>query len=97
MASSVDFMQFVLDQLQLAGEMTSKKMFGEYAVYCDTKVVGFICDDRLYVKPTDAGRAYIGEVTEGHPYPGSKPYFWIQDQLDDAHWLSGLVRVTAEA
>jgi len=70
-------------------------MFGEFGLYSDGKFFGMICDDRLFVKPTEAGRAHIRDVVEAPAYPGAKPTFLIEDRLEDAEWLSELVRVTA--
>jgi DNA transformation protein and related proteins len=96
MASSQSTAEYLADQMALAGEITSRKMFGEYALYCDTKVVAFICDDQLFVKPTDAGRKYIGEPELAPPYPGAKDYFLIGgDRCENQDWLSDLIRVTA--
>ena len=83
MASDLDFVQFVADQMAGAGPVAYRKMFGEYAVYCDGKVVALICDNQLYVKPTEAGRAFIGAVVEAPPYPGAKPSFLIGEQVED--------------
>jgi TfoX/Sxy family transcriptional regulator of competence genes len=96
MASDQDFVQFVVDQLEDAGTLTYRKMFGEYAVYAEGKVVALVCDNRLFIKPTEAGRSYIGEPVEAPPYPGAKGHFLIEDRLEDRDWLSGLVRVTAD-
>ncbi|MBQ7687396.1 MAG: TfoX/Sxy family protein, partial [Bacteroidaceae bacterium] len=52
MASNSDFVQYIADQCSGAGEITVKKMFGDYAIYCDGKIFGLICDDRFYLKPT---------------------------------------------
>ncbi len=90
MSSTQDFVQYVVDQLASAGELRYKKMFGEYCVYIDDKVFAFVCDNKLLVKPTDSGRAYIGNPTLAPAYPGSKDYFLIQDKLDDSAWLVGL-------
>ena len=77
--------------------MTAKKMFGEYGMYCDGKIVALVCDDQLFIKPSQAGRDYLGEVTDGEPFPGAKPYFLIEgDRWDDADWLAGLVKATAD-
>jgi DNA transformation protein and related proteins len=95
LASDPGFVEYVADQIADAGEISYRKMFGEYAVYCDGKVVALVCDDRLYVKQTEAGRAFIGEPIEAPPYSGAKPYFLIEDRLDDRPWVSELVRVTA--
>jgi TfoX/Sxy family transcriptional regulator of competence genes len=94
-ASDVEFVRYVCDQIAGAGLVTYRAMFGEYAVYCDGKVVALVCDDRFFVKPTQAGRAYIGDVVEAPAYPGAKPSFLIEDRLDDRAWLTELVRVTA--
>lgn len=95
MASDAEFVAFVCDQIADAGEIRSRKMFGEHAVYCDDKVVALVCDNRLFVKPTPAGRAFIGEPVEAPAYPGAKPSFLIEDRIDDRAWLTELVRITA--
>ena len=95
MASDIEFVQFVAEQVRRAGFVTWRKMFGEYALYCDQKVVALICDDQLFVKPTVAGRAYVGEITEAPPYPGAKPYFLIEDEFENGEWLTELIKRTA--
>lgn len=80
-----------------AGDVTFKKMFGEYGIYCGGKMVASVCDDKLFVKPTLGGRAHIGDVVEAPPYPGAKPSFLIPAQkLEDFEWLSELIKITAE-
>jgi DNA transformation protein and related proteins len=96
MASTQSTVDFIVDQISKAGKVSSRKMFGEYAIYCDGKVVALVCDDQLYVKPTDRGRAHIGEVELAPPYPGAKDYFLISGEYwDDADWLSELIAITA--
>ena len=92
-------MDFILDQVEGAGEVRARKMFGEYALYCDDKVVALVCDDTLYIKITEPGREFVGaHYAEGAPYPGAKPRMRIaEDLLDDRHWLSELIRLTADA
>ena len=98
MSSQQKTVDYILEQSAAAGSMTAKKMFGEYGLYCDGKVMAFMADDQLFVKPTEAGRAYLGEVIEAEAYPGSKMYFLIDgDRWDDAEWLAGLFKVTADA
>jgi TfoX/Sxy family transcriptional regulator of competence genes len=94
MASDTSFVEYVADQVHDAGAIRYRKMFGEYALYCDEKVVALICDNRLFVKPTAAGREYIGDVVEAPAYPGAKPAFLIEDRIDDREWLSELIRIT---
>ena len=95
MASDEAFIAFVVDQMGDAGRIVSRKMFGEYAIYCDDKVVALVCDNQLFVKPTEKGKDYIGDVVEAPPYPGAKQYFLVEDRLEDREWLSGLIRITA--
>ncbi|PKN19998.1 MAG: competence protein TfoX [Deltaproteobacteria bacterium HGW-Deltaproteobacteria-6] len=96
MSSDQSFVEFVTDQMGAAGSISYRKMFGEYAVYCDGKVVALICNDQLYVKPTEKGRAYIGDVREAPPYPGARMYFLIEDAYEDPEWISSLIRITAQ-
>jgi TfoX/Sxy family transcriptional regulator of competence genes len=74
-------------------------MFGEYALYCDEKVVALVCDDQLFVKITPAGRALVGQrYEEGTAYPGAKPSMLIgAEEIDDAERLCELIRLTADA
>ncbi len=94
MASDLTFVEYVLDQLDADCEVSYKKMFGEYGLYSHDKLFGLICDNRLFVKPTEGGRAFIESVVEAPPYPGAKPSLLIEDQIEDAEWLSELVRIT---
>jgi TfoX/Sxy family transcriptional regulator of competence genes len=96
-ASSASFVAMVCEQMRAAGDISTRKMFGEYAIYCGGKVVAFVCDDQLFVKPTPAGRVLLGSPTEAPPYPGAQPYFLIIDELDDGERLARLVTATAQA
>lgn len=90
-------MEFIVEQAEGAGLISTKRMFGVYCMYCDGKPVGFICEDQVLIKPTDAGRAYIGDVVETELFPGSKLWFSITDRFEDREWFAELVRVTASA
>ena len=94
MATDQSFVEFIVDQLENVGQITCRKMFGEYALYCEEKVVALVCDNQLFVKPTEGGRAYIGDVTEAPAYPGAKPSFLIDDRVEDRQWISELIRIT---
>ena len=93
MASNPDFVQYIVDQCSGAGEITAKKMFGDYGIYCDGKIFGLICDNGFYLKPTEAGRKLFRSEDLRPPYDGAKPYFYIED-VDDRDYLSDLVRAT---
>ncbi len=95
-ATKQDIVDYIVDQVCAAGRIETRKMFGEYALYCDHKVVALICDNQLFVKPTTGGQNFIGKIVFGSPYPGAKPWFLITGDLwDDSEWLSELIRVTA--
>jgi TfoX/Sxy family transcriptional regulator of competence genes len=96
MASDASFVEFVIDQIVDVGLVESKKMFGEYAIYCNSKVVALICDNQLFIKPTISGRTFIGNVVEASAYNGAKPSFLIEEGLDDSEWLSKLIKMTAD-
>lgn len=96
MSSDKNFVDFIVDQIKGAGDITYRKMFGEYAIYSDGKVVALICDNQLFLKPTKGGKDYIGSVTEAPPYPGAKMYYLIEDKFEDQRWLSELIRITAD-
>jgi len=94
MASEINFVDYVLEQIKNSGEVTAKKMFGEYGIYSDGKLFGLICDNKLFIKPTNSGRKFIGNVVEAPPYEGAKPSFLIEDKIEDSEWLSELVRIS---
>ncbi len=97
MGSSLEFVEFVADQVDESCDMSYRKMFGEYALYSKGKVVALICDEQLFIKPTEEGRAFIGNVVEAPPYPGAKNSFLIGDEIDDPDWLTELIRITERA
>ena len=94
MASDLNFVKFIVDQIESSGEVSYRNMFGEYVVYCKGKVVALVCDNQLFVKPTEAGRSFIGNVVEAPPYPGAKPAFLIEDQIEDKEWIGQLISLT---
>ncbi len=96
MASDKQFVEYVVEQASGAGKITAKPMFGEYGIYVDTKIFGLICNNKLFVKPTEAGRSFIGDVVEAPAYPGSKNFFLVEAQLEDRDWLAELIKSSAE-
>jgi TfoX/Sxy family transcriptional regulator of competence genes len=88
---------FIEDQLGGLSIRTAK-MFGEYGIYCDEKIVGLICDDTLYLKPAGIDAGLLAGTDLAPPYPGAKPYHRVPgDRLDDRDWLQEAVRATADA
>ncbi len=96
MASDQSFVEFVVEQMGDAGPISYRKMFGEYGIYCNGKIVALVCDNRLFVKPTEAGRRFIGDVVEAPAYPGARPSFLIEEQIEDREWLSHLISISAK-
>ena len=95
MASNADFVKYITEQCSGAGEITTRKMFGDYGIYCDGIIFGLICDDRFFIKPTEAGLSMVREKILQPPYEGAKPYLYIAD-VDNHEYLSQLVRQTCK-
>ena len=93
MASNSDFVQYIMDQCAGAGDISVRKMMGDYCIYCDGVIFGLICDNRLYIKETDAARPVLKEQVLAKPYPGAKDHFFIED-VDDRDYLVDLIRTT---
>lgn len=96
MSSDQKFVDFVAGQIKGAGEIVAKRMFGEYGIFSDGKIFGLICENKLFIKPTESGRKFIGKVVHLPPYPGAKPSFLIEDKIEDSDWLSELVRISVK-
>jgi len=97
MASDPEYVEFITDQINAECEISFRKMFGEYALYSKGKVVALICDNQLFVKPTNAGKEYIGQFVEAPAYPGAKPSLLIGEKIEDRQWLSELILITEKA
>ncbi len=97
MATSKETIAYIEDQL--AGlDVTTKAMFGEYALYCEGKVVGFICDDTLFIKPSSVDSAVLVGTYLAPAYPGSKDYNAVPGELlENRSWLQSAIRATADA
>ena len=93
MATQKSTVDFILEQIEAPVE--ARKMFGEYGLFCNGKMVALVCGDQLFVKPTAAGKAFAGALPEAPPYPGAKPYLLVDgDRWDDRDWLTQLIRRT---
>ena len=95
--SNADLVQYLVEQASKAGAVRARKMFGDYALYCNDKVVGLICDNRLYLKPLEPLIAVLHECDQqkGAPYEGAKPHYVISD-VDDRDYVSLLVKTVAD-
>lgn len=95
MANKQETLDLIAAQAVGSGDVRVKKMFGEAALYLDDVLVAMICDDRLFVKPTKAGHAMIGDPELAPPYPGAKDHFLISEaQIECQEWLCSLLAAT---
>ena len=98
MASSQKTVDYITEQIAAAGLITSRKMFAEYALYCNGKVIGFVCDDSLFIKPTNEGKAFLPEAKYAPAYPGGKMYLLIpEEKWEDRDFMVKLTTLTADA
>ena len=95
MASSEEFVQYAQEQLSQHHHISYKKMFGEYGIYCNGKIIGLVCDNQFFLKPTKAGAALLEESIEAPPYDGAKPYYLLEN-LENRQYLSQLIEATYE-
>ena len=93
MASDLSFVEYVSDQISENCGISYKKMFGEYALYSNDKVVALVCDNQLFVKSTKAGKEFIGNFVEAPAYPSAKPSLLIEE-IENSEWLSELILIT---
>lgn len=98
MATKQSTIDYILDQLASTRGVSAKKMFGEYALYCEGRVVALVCNNTLFVKITEPGKNFVGQhYQEGTAYPGAKPSLLIdEDRLEDHEWLTELIRITTK-
>jgi TfoX/Sxy family transcriptional regulator of competence genes len=90
-ASTIDHLLDSLAPLQL----TTRKMFGEYAIYLDGKVVALVCDDQLFLKPTAGALAALPSCPTAPPYPGAKSHLLVTDALDEPDQVIAALKAIA--
>jgi TfoX/Sxy family transcriptional regulator of competence genes len=96
MATDATYAQYIKDQLNGLGRIEVNKMFGEYGVYLEGKIVALLCDNVFYLKRTSEVLPHLSEVLEAPAYPGAKPTFVIE-QVDDRDYLQHVVAITYQA
>lgn len=95
MASSKEYLEFILGQLSELEEITYRAMMGEFIIYYQDKIVGGIYDDRLLVKPVKSAISYMPTTLYESPYEGAKEMFLV-DEVDNREFLTGLVNAMYE-
>ena len=89
MASSLDFVNYVCEQIAGVGDITFKKMFGEYMVYVNAKPILLICDNAVFVKMAGCIQDEMGTAEVGAPYSGAKPHYLLD--IDNAEFCRRIV------
>ena len=90
MPSTQDYCDFVLDQLSLLPDITTRKMMGEYIFYHKGKIFGGIYDNRFLVKPVEAAKKMMPDAPMEIPYPGGKKMLLVED-IDNREFLKELI------
>ena len=96
MASHPDFVNYVAEQLREAGAIFSRKMFGEYGLYCGDVFFAVICDDQFFIKVTPQGEVAFPDLPKAPPYEGAKDSFLVED-VENRKLMTELTRITCEA
>ena len=89
MASSQNYLKFILEQLSGLNDISYRAMMGEFILYYRGKIIGGIYDDRLLVKPVKSAIAYMNNLSYELPYDGAKEMLLVDD-VDNKEYLSGL-------
>lgn len=98
MATLEKTIEILLEHLSDVPTIRTRKMFGEYALYVEDKVVGFVCDDRLLLKITPVSAALVRTQATGKPYTGAKDYYHIdENDWDDREYMTQLITATADS
>jgi len=90
MASSKNYLEYIMDQLSDLDGISSRAMMGEYIIYYRGKVVGGIYDDRFLVKPTRSALAMMPDADRELPYEGAKEMLLV-DEVEDREFLRELI------
>ena len=91
MASNLNYVQYVIDQIKTNGKITYKKMFGEYLIYLNNKPVVMVCDNTTFVKMLDCIKPLMENAEIGFPYKGAKEHYIVN--VDDSEQLSNVVMI----
>ena len=96
MASHQNFVDYVAEQLRESGSIRSRKMFGEYGLYCDGIFFAVICGDQFFVKITPEGEAAFPDLPKAPSHEGARDAFLVED-VEDRERMTELTRITCGA
>ena len=89
MATTIDYIEYVCEQIQGIGEIRYKKMFGEYMVYVNDKPVIIVCDNNPFVKKLDCIQEMMKDAETGYPYKGAKEHYILD--IDNSEFCQKIV------
>lgn len=89
MATSRDYLDYILEQLGTLDGITARAMMGEYIIYCKGKIAAYVCDNRLLVKPVASAKRLLPDAPQELPYDGAKPMLLVED-IDNRELLTEL-------
>ena len=92
MATSKEYMDYILDQLSGVEGITHRKMMGEYILYIHGRIAAYVCDDRLLVKPVAAAKRLLPDAPMEAPYPGAKEMLLVED-TDERVLMERLIQI----
>jgi TfoX/Sxy family transcriptional regulator of competence genes len=93
MATTKDYLQYILDQISDLDNITYRQMMGEYILYYNWKIIWWIYDNRLLLKPTDKVKKLINNLEMQIPYPWAKEMIYV-DNVDNSDYLKELINET---
>ncbi len=96
MATSKEFHNYVVDNLLKVGDITTKKMMGEYCIYYMGKLIGDICDNRLLLKPTRSVLRLMPDAEVAIPYEGSKTLMVVADDVENTELMDAVLNAMYE-
>ena len=95
MASTKEYLEYVLEQLSEVDGLRYRPMMGEYLIYCRNRLVGGVYDDRLLVKPTKSALALLPDAPREEPYPGGRPLLLVTE-MENKRLLQELLEAVAD-
>ena len=91
MATSIEFIEYVCEQVSGIGIVRYRKMFGEYMVYINDKPILLVCDNTVFVKELECIKEMMNDADRGFPYPGSKEHYVLN--IDDHEFCKTVIAV----
>lgn len=96
MATSKEFYDYIMENLQKTGEVSARKMMGEYLVYYRGKLVGNICDNCLFLKPAESVLRLMPDAERAYPYEGSKTLMAVVEDVENTGLMTEVLNAMYE-